>query len=490
MKFFKHFTLTLLFISCNLIPENEEEEFYFYEPVISEAYKVVTDLDYMVEYEYKIQKDLLVETVDSRGYKYKLMIPAFALTPGYPTSFSGLIIPLTGIQNLPAGIDFKFGLEIEPYGMTFSKPVTITVELPGDFNTEDLMGFYSPGDWSNPLLEPIKIKRYSDKIEAIFSVIHFSSYGGMDVDEGMFECPDHRSAQACNDLKEIIACKLGHYELGFNGELNGEDKKAINEILRDYMDRQLDYLEEEPPDYFDIYQFQADLSEYLCWMALTQEFNGDYESVFGDLYERANSIIKEVLSTHADDMENACLQSREVSECVVGTEWFTIQSYIQWLEIAQKLGLDQELNMNDIYEFCDGAVNESLYIMTMINPLSMDEYYHPDGEDVWFKNYQIEFSSPDETFSFMYIMENAIGEHIQIEESDISWVEDNVAYYVEGAFIYSNGELGLNTNQQYVRESLNCNPSEDPCVEVYHSGFSVMRKDCRVAYVDITWDIR
>lgn len=491
MKFFKHLSLTLLLLSCNLNSGDEEEEFYFYEPVFDDAFQVVTDPDYRVDYEYQIQKDLVVETEDSSGYKYKLEIPAFALTPGSYTSFSGFIMPLTGIQNLPTGIEFKFGIEIEPFGMTFSKPVKITIELPGDFNTEDLMGFYSPGEWETTYLEPVKIKRSSGKTEAIFNITHFSSYGGITVEDDMIDCPDHRSTQNCKDVKEVIACKLGHYEEGGMEELTEEDRKDINDILRNYMDRQLRYLEEEPPEFYELYQFQEDLKEYLCWTALTQEFNGNPESVFGDLYNRAESIIKDVLGFFAQDLDSTCVQNRKDSECVQGKGWYEIQTYMQWLTIAQQLGLDQELEMKDIYEFCDNAVNELLYNLKLIDPINLTEYYHPYGDEVWFKNYQIEFSSPDDVFSFMHIMENALGQPMEIEEADIEWIEDsNVAAWVKNAFIYENGELWLNKNQEYVNESLGCDPIVESCVTYYHSGFSLMRNDCIVAYVDVFWDIR
>jgi hypothetical protein len=370
-------------------------------------------------------------------------------------------------------------------GMAFSKPVTITIELPGDFNTDDLMGFYSPGEWTNPYLEPVKIKKSSGKTEAIFSVTHFSSYGGMTVEDGMFECPDYRSAQVCSDLKEIIACKLGHYVAGINDELTGEDKKAINDILYKYMDRQLKYLEEEPPDYSYIYLFEEDLTEYLCWAAMTQEFNTNPESVFGDLYSRAKTIIKNVLSEHAMDMEDACLQSREVNECGGGTQWFTLQTYVLWLEIAQQLGLD--LDMKDIYEFCDGAVNESFHTLTLVNPLTQNEYYHPHGDSEWYKIYQIELSSPDDTLSFKFMMNNAIGETVEVEETEFEWEEDYVPYYLENVFIYSDGKLWINKNQETVKEALNCNPNEDVCMDYFHSGFSVMRNECDIAYVKIIW---
>jgi len=491
MRFFKHLSLTLLLLSCNLNSGDEEEEFYFYEPVIGEAFQVVTDLDFRVDYEYQIQKDLVVETEDSSGYKYKLEIPSFALTPGYYTSFSGLIMPLTGIQNLPTGIEFKFGIEIEPFGMTFSKPVKITIELPGDFNTEDLMGFYSPGDWETTYLEPVKIKRSSGKTEAIFNVTHFSSYGGMTVEDGMFDCPDYRSTQYCSDVKEVIACKLGHYGEGGDEVLTEEDRKAINDILRNYMDRQLRYLEEEPPEFYELHQFQEDLKEYLCWAVMTQEFNADPESVFGDLYNRAKSIIKDVLVFFSQDLESTCLQNRDIDECTIGIGWHEIQTYVQWLEIAQQLGLDQELEMKNIYEFCDNAVNELLYILTLNNPLDMTEYYHPGGDVEWHKNYRIEFLSPDDVFSFMYIMENALGVPIEVEEGDIEWIEDsNVAYYVENAFVFENGELWLNKNQEYVNESLSCDPNVESCVTYYYSGFSLMRNGCKIGYVNVIWDIR
>jgi hypothetical protein len=404
MKYFKTLTLTLLFLSCNLNSVEEEEEFYYYEPIIGESYKIVTDQDHLVEFDHQIEQNLFVETEDNQGFKFSLEIPSFALTPGTRTNFEGYIVPLTDILNLPEGVEFKFGIEIQPFGVAFSKPVTITIELPADFDTENLRGFYNQGDWGTTYLEPIKIKRTNGRLLAIFNVTHFSTYGGMKAKDELFDCPDPRSAQACTDLKEIIACRLGHYELGPAEELTGEDKTAINSILVSYMERQLRYLEEEPPDYFDLSAFQSDLSEYLCWVAMTQEFNANPESIFGDLYEKASYYIKQVFSESALELEGVCQENRADGECSPGNTWYAIQSYVQMLEITQFLGLDEELSLEDVYEFCDGAVNDMLFNFSMFDPVSMNEHYQPVPSGHWYKNYQIQLSSPDDAIQFMYFI--------------------------------------------------------------------------------------
>jgi hypothetical protein len=488
MKFFKHLSLTLILLSCNLISgDDEEEEFYYYEPVIGEAYQVVTDLEYKVEFDYQIQQDLVVETEDARGYTYTLEIPSFAVTPGSMTNFEGYIVPLTGIQNLPAGVEFKFGLEIEPFGITFSKPVVITVELPGDFDTEDLRGFYNQGDWGTAYLEPIKIKRTNGKVLAIFSVTHFSSYGGMKAGDDLFNCPDPRSAQTCSDLKEVIACQLGHYELGITEELTGKDKTTVNNILRSYMEIQLQYLEEEPPDYFDVLVFQNDLTEYLCWVAMTQEFNSNPESIFGDLYKEAEYYVKLVFAEHLLDLESTCLQSRSDGDCVPGNIWYTIHNYAQMLEIAQFTGLDQELSLEDIYDFCDGAVNDVLYNFHLIDPVTMNEHYQPVESDHWYKSYQLELSSPDDSIQFMYFMENALGDALEVDLGEIVWQENNSAYYNQDAFIIENGVLRLNKTQEYVDEALNCNPATEYCMDYFRCFYTLHRDNCEIGSVDVGW---
>jgi hypothetical protein len=487
MKFFKPLSLMLLFLSCNLNDVEDEEEFYYYEPVIGESYQIVTDDNFQVEFSHEIQQELSVETEDSRGYKYRLEIPPFALTPGTRANFEGYIVPLTDIINLPEGIEFKFGIEIQPFGIAFSKPVTITVELPGDFDTGDLMGFYNPGDWGTSYLEPIKIKRTNGRVQAIFNTTHFSSYGGIVADDEYFNCPDPRSAQACTDLREIIACKLGHYEVGIAKELTGEDKTTINNILREYMERQLMYLEEEPPYYSNLSEFQSDLSEYMCWVAMTQEFNGNPESIFGDLYEKASYYIRIVFSESASELEEMCQQNRAEGDCVPGNLWYAIHNYVQMLEIAQLLGLDEELNLKDVYEFCDQAVNEVLYNLSMIDPVTMNEHYQPSPSGHWYKNYQFDLLTPNDSIQFMYIMENALGEQIELDLAEIVWHNENPSEYNKDAFIFENGILKLNKSQKYVAETLNCNPATDYCANYIRSFYNLYRDDCNLGSVMVTW---
>ncbi len=489
MKFFKRLSLILVLISCNIIPD-DEEEFYYYEPVIGEAYQVIADLDNMVEFEYQIQKDLLVETEDSRGYKYTLEIPAFAISPGSSNNFRGYIAPLSGIQNLPSDVDFQFGVEVEPFGVTFSKPVKITIDLPGNFDTQNLKGFYNEGDWGMAYLEPIQIKRSSGNVQAIFNVLHFSQYGGINAGNENFDCPDPRSAQTCENVREIIACKLSTYEVGGNEELTQEDKNSINAILRTFMEMQLQYLEEEPPDYLDLFEFQYDLSQYLCWEAMTQEFNSNPESIFGDLYNKAEEYINDVFTEIMTDLEETCIGDRLNYDCTYGTAWNTMLTYIQMLVVAQQLGIDEKIPIPDLFEFCDGAVNELLHNFTMVNRLNMTEFSYPGGPNNYFnyyKNYYIELQDPNDVISIDYFMTNILDSLVKVEDTDIQWIETGSQLTSENAFIYNNGTISLNTIQEYVSQSLNCNWAEEICVEHFYSVFSLYRNDCDVASVTLSW---
>lgn len=489
MRFFKQQLLILLLISCNLNSENEEEEFYFYEPIIGEAYQVTTDYEHRVDFEYQIRKDLLVETEDSKGYIYRLEIPAFALTPGSVYNFNGYIAPLTGIQNLPANSSFLFGIEIEPSGMNFSKPVKITVDLPADFDTQGMWGFYNEGEWGTAYMEPVMIKRLPGKTEAIFSISHFSAYGAMGGGAQDFDCPDPRSAQYCNDLNEIIACKLKHYEVGLNGELSQEDKNEVNNILRKYMETQLRYLEEEVKDYYDMFQFQSDLKEYLCWEAKTQLFNGNPEAVFGDLYARAEKYIIMGFNEVISDLEETCLADRLDQNCVFGNAWGTTQSYLQAMVIAQKLGIDQQMPVSNIFEFCDGALNELLRDFTMVDPGSMTEYpYHGQGGiDIDWKSYIIEFSDPDDVFLFEYYMTNPLDSVAGLNEGEIQWIETTTGTNA-GAFIYSNGILSLNKSQEYVSDVLSCNSREETCTGAFNQVYALTRDGCEIAWASVRWE--
>jgi hypothetical protein len=303
-----------------------------------------------------------------------------------------------------------------------------------------------------------------------------------------FDCPDHRSAQTCKDLKEVIGCILGHYEVGITEELTGEDKDRVNSILRSYMERQLRWLEEDPPDYFNLMEFESDLTEFLCWMGMTQEFNGNPEAIFGDLYDKAEYYIKMVFNDAAIELENTCMENRSDSECTHNIQWYTIQLYVQMLEIAQYLGINQELSMPDIYDFCDDAISEVLFNFTMVDPSTMNEHYHTGSSETWFKNYQLELSDPDDIIQIMYLMDNALGVTLELDFSEIDWIEDNSTYYGKEIFIIDNGMISLNKSQEDVAKALcDSNTDQDCSPSTFRKYYSINRNKCQIGYLQIRW---
>ena len=159
------------------------------------------------------------------------------------------------------------------------------------------------------------------------------------------------------------------------------------------------------------------------------------------------------------------------------------------MAIAQELGLDQQMPIPDIFDFCEGSLNEVLRNFTMVDPGNMTEYpyYGQGGIDIEWKLYEIEFNDPDDIFSFEYYMTNPLDSVFKMENDEIIWVESNTSGANADAFIYDNGMLSLNKSQQYVSEALNCNPAEESCSGGFLQDFALTRNGCEIAWVSVRW---
>jgi hypothetical protein len=483
MKFFSYPIIFLLFISCSLIEEEDESDFDYYEPIIGEEFETVVDMEYKVEYEYSSNSDLYIESTDRNGLKYSIEIPSKATALGSFDNFSGYIAPLSGIQNLPADAEFQFGIEIEPYGIQFTKPVRITIDLPGNYNTQNLLGFYNEGMGGIAYLEPLKIKRSADKIQAIFDVMHFSSYGGLSYDGEDYSCPDARSARTCADLKEIIGCTLGSYEVGINEEMSKQDRDAVNPLLRAWMEEQLKYADHSTLDYSDRYEFEYELREYLCWKAMTKYYNSVPETVFGDLFDQAEVYIINAIEKIMNELDVYCLDALLNEPCWNDALEYS-KSFIEWLVIAQEIGIENAPGIIELTDFCNGSINEVLYDFTMINAETWTEFEKNEVNEN-LELYFIELESTGQVIQIDYLMLNALDDLVEIDESGIEWIDvTQWGGQEKGNFIYEDGLLRMNPD--LITFIGLCPPDFQAC-DNFVGEFEIYKDDCFMANVVVSW---
>lgn len=474
-----YFLLAIGFlISCNN-SEEEEEFFDYYEPIIGETFQTISDPESKVDYQYSTEDDLTVETTDASGLNYSIHIPAEALAPNFSKEFGGSIAPLVGIQNLPDGANFQFGIEIEPYGYRFVKPVEITIDLPANFDTKNLLGFYNE-EAMGARLEPMKIRRRSTGIQVVFQVLHFSSYGGLTYVGNALSCPEARSAQSCDDLREIIGCTLGAYEVGINEQLSQEDQNKASNILKLWMEEQLKYADlEGGMDYTDIYEFEFELSEYLCWKSMTQEFNGNANSYFADLYQKAEGVIRKGFNSVVAELEDLCMSSlTPPEECPSGNSVLTTKSYLQWYAIAQQLGIENDLEVSDILQFCEGSLTRLLVDFALVDPSTLQEFQHNSSGGI--KVYLVELPAANSQINVRHIMANLLDEAIDLEETDIQWISTTLEE--DQAFYYLNGTVAMKSEAvEYI------NQCTIDCLDAFAGGFDIYRNNCWVAQAMVIW---
>lgn len=482
--------IAFLFLpSCNLINGEEEEDYSYYEPIIGEEFVVTVDLSKKIEYEYKKQEDLIVETEDDRGYKYRLEIPAGATSPGSYGIFEGYIAPVTGIENLPSDVEFLFGLEIEPYGESFVKPVTVSVEIQGNIDTENLRGFFNEGQGGWAYLAPVIVEKSSNLTKAVFNVHHFSSYGGISADDSYFDCPDVRSAQTCDDLREVIACNLGHIEVGINEEMNAEDRNLVNSLLKTWMSEQLQYASTDEIDFSDVYEFQYELSQYLCWKSMTQEYNSNPEFVFANLFDEAETLILEGFMEVMGELDVECVKNLELvpQDCSrLGTVVFYTQAYLEWLAIAQELGIENDPAIIDMFDFCGNSVENTYIDFAMIHAETMAEFVITSGSEEGIADYHIILNGPDHTIPVAYIMTDLLGELVEIDESEMQWIDQgDWGTTVANAITCKDGIISLNKSNATVYGMLYSNMEDRPTR--VHTDYELFRGNCLEATVTFTW---
>jgi hypothetical protein len=78
-----------------------------------------------------------VAATGADGTRFTLTVPAAALPAATPVT----VTPLTAIANLPLGGPLLGAVRLEPAGLTFARPVTLTFTLPAPVDPAGLLGF-------------------------------------------------------------------------------------------------------------------------------------------------------------------------------------------------------------------------------------------------------------------------------------------------------------------------------------------------------------
>jgi len=271
-----------------------------------------------------------IEVTTDDGTLFKLEIPAGALIS--PEIIR--MIPISSIDGLPVESGQGVGVRLEPTGMVFFSPATLTIEQsePDDGTVPLGFGTMSEGDDFHLQLSQ------SEGNESRLFLFHFSNYGVMRArQEEIGRLNDLYSPSTAQNY--AIDQTMVIIELVDDPEAQLD---AYERILRQWYNNSLITRIENAAVFDD--RLEAAVGEYLAWQNMIETF--DLVFAFeGQLAERLTSEIEEALdglaaafNTAIDRAYTRCLQDSEPEEAFRMHRYGLTASY---LELWGRAGLDE-----------------------------------------------------------------------------------------------------------------------------------------------------
>jgi hypothetical protein len=121
------------------------------------------------------------ETAD--GVKFSLLMAGQLLSRDadgnlLPASGSEVTVtPISAIDDIPFSQGYLAAVHIGPEGLMMVTPATLSMTIPGEYDTTKLIGFAADGTGEDFHLFPITTSTYDGNTSVYFSPTHFSLYG-------------------------------------------------------------------------------------------------------------------------------------------------------------------------------------------------------------------------------------------------------------------------------------------------------------------------
>jgi len=271
-----------------------------------------------------------LEVTTGEGGLFRLEIPAGALIG--PETIR--MIPLSSIEGLPVESGQGVGVRLEPTGMVFFKPATLTIEQSGADDGTIPLGFGTMSEGEDFHLQLAQ----SDGNESRLFLLHFSNYGVMRARQEeigrLNELYSPSTAQNYAVDQTMVIIKLVDDP---EAQLDAYEK-----ILRQWFNNSLITRIQNAAVFDD--RLEAAVGEYLAWENMIEMFDLVYEFE-GQLAERLSSEIEEALDglaaafiTAFDRAYSRCLQDNEPEEAFRMHRYGLTASH---LELWGRAGLDE-----------------------------------------------------------------------------------------------------------------------------------------------------
>jgi hypothetical protein len=117
------------------------------------------------------------------GVEFTLQIPGGligqaadgSLIPAFGTAVT--VTPVSAIDGIPFRKGYLAAFQIDPEGLLLAEPGLLIVDLSGNYNAADLVGFASDGTGTNFHLFPIQASSGGGTTNILIALSHFSMYG-------------------------------------------------------------------------------------------------------------------------------------------------------------------------------------------------------------------------------------------------------------------------------------------------------------------------
>ena len=295
-----------------------------------------------------------LETVTADGIRYVLEIPEDALSGTDDVLIT--MTPIIGIlEELPPSLSLLGAVRLEPDGLRFLRPVTLTIDLPPGTLLDEAIGFSYYSLYEEFHFYPI----YSiDTTESslVFQLMHFSDNGVLSGQ--ISNCDGHGNPSSPEDIaKQKIQCILLEAGLrqmtGASEQLTEDDLNQIHDILLEWFDNSvLPGLNAA----IDFYSLEEATKQLYSWYETAQEFFDSVLVYFTGQLMSAEGAINSTIEGAVGELNNNCLE--ETDPCLKKD---IIKDAFDWIGFAQLLETKYALEGIDIIapdleQFCGGVL--------------------------------------------------------------------------------------------------------------------------------------
>lgn len=267
---------------------------------------------------------------------------------------------ISRIEDLPEGMEFLGGVQVEPDGQTLAKAGWLSIELPDGADTSRLAAFRYHGQGQEFHLYPLVVKGNAAQLP----VAGFSGYGLVHLNAEIEKAPVPTSV---GDQAMAAIAEATHKNIT-DGSIAETAMTSIKDILRDWHAREV--LPNLKGAVEDSSKAHAATSEWIRWLIVVQLYG--FEEDFANEIASGERLLQDSLVNAFNNSSRACSSNKDATQ---------IAAMYHWLGVAQLFGLDEALgsseSINDKIESCGKF---KLVMRSTLADLSFDSQASATGE--------------------------------------------------------------------------------------------------------------